>query len=59
MRLGSKKVLVLITDGQPEDSPMDAATAAKDASITIITLGVGGVDEDTLLQVCFTCSREP
>lgn len=47
-------MLVLITDGEPNDysAANSAAQAAKDAGITLITVGVGQVNNATLSQVC-------
>ena len=46
----NRKVIMLLTDGNPTDSPFAAADAAKNASTRIITIGVGDIHPDTLLQ---------
>lgn len=65
MRLGTRKAMVLLTDGNatlpydpncdpclpPVGYALQAAEDAKSNDVTIITLGVGSVEETTLQEV--------
>ncbi|XP_072562099.1 cartilage matrix protein [Paramormyrops kingsleyae] len=45
------KVVIIVTDGRPQDNVRDVATRAREAGIELFAIGVGRVDMNTLRQI--------
>uniref|UniRef100_H0XC95 Matrilin-1 n=1 Tax=Otolemur garnettii TaxID=30611 RepID=H0XC95_OTOGA len=45
------KVVIVVTDGRPQDSVRDVSARARDSGIELFAIGVGRVDKATLRQI--------